>query len=338
MSSKPLVSIITPSYNQVLYLEKTIRSVLGQNYQPIEYFVVDGASTDGSLDIIQRYSEKISWWVSEPDSGQAEAINKGLSRTTGDIIGWLNSDDIYLPGAIQQAVEILSIQPQLGLVYSDAITIDADGTPLNFLEFGDWQLLDLISFRIICQPAVFFRRETLEKAGLLDPDYHYLLDHNLWIRMAREMPIQHARPEYKQVSTGNGNRYKGLWAAARHHPGAKNVAQSGAFSSEILKLLDWMRSQPDLSEIIENNSKKVFGGAYRLHARYLLDGGQPREALNSYFKAFRYDQRYTLKHLNRILFSIAALIIGEKSAGKLKRLKDTTKPLDYGFEEILDWS
>jgi glycosyltransferase involved in cell wall biosynthesis len=337
VSSKPLVSIITPSYNQAPYLEYTIRSVLGQNYQPLEYIIVDGASTDGSQEIIKRYSKKITWWVSEPDRGQADAINKGFSVANGEIIGWVNSDDIYLPGAVKQAVEILTNQPELGLVYSDAITIDAGGNPLNFLELSDWELLDLVSFRIICQPAVFFKREALKKAGPLDPNYHYLLDHNLWIRIAQEAPIRHARPNYKRTPAGDANRYKGLWAAARHHPDSKNVAQSEAFSRDILELLDWMEGQPYLSKIIEANSRKVYGGAYRLNARYLLDGGLPGEALRSYWKAFRNDPGYTLKHFNRILFALAAVLIGENTAGKLKKSKADGRFLDFGFYDEPNW-
>ena len=115
MPDLPLVSIITPSFNQARFLEATLRSVLEQDYPRIEYLVVDGASSDGSVDIIRRYADQLTWWVSEKDSGQSEAINKGLRRARGEFIGWLNSDDIYLPGAVAAAVQIFQSHPRAGL-------------------------------------------------------------------------------------------------------------------------------------------------------------------------------------------------------------------------------
>jgi glycosyltransferase involved in cell wall biosynthesis len=153
-----LVSIVTPSFNQADYLEQTIQSVLAQDYPWIEYIIIDGASTDGSVEIIERYAGRLAWWVSEPDRGQAEAINKGLQRANGEIVAWLNSDDLYLPGAVSRAVAALQANHALGLVYGDALTIDAQGRPIHSLVFGEWGLEELIRFRIICQPAVFMRR------------------------------------------------------------------------------------------------------------------------------------------------------------------------------------
>src|SRR5512139_1414374 len=123
-TSLPLVSIITPSYNQARFLETTIRSVLDQDYPNLEYLIVDGGSTDGSREIIQRYSDRLAWWVSERDQGQTDAINKGFARARGEILAWLNSDDTYLPGAIQGAVDFLQDHPGVGMVYGDANLID----------------------------------------------------------------------------------------------------------------------------------------------------------------------------------------------------------------------
>jgi len=291
----PLISIVTPSYNQAQFLEETIQSVLGQEYASIEYLLVDGGSTDGSLGIIQRYTSRLAWWVSQRDSGQAEAINKGLARAQGKYVAWLNSDDLYLPGAIGQAVAALEEHPQVGLVFGDAITVDPRGERLKRLSFGDWGLPELMRFRIICQPAVFMRRAVLERAGFLDLTYHFMLDHHLWLRVARLAPILHV----KQV-----------WAAARHHPGAKNVTQAPGFGQETLRLLAWMETQPDLAPLLTADRRRIEAGAFRLNARYLLDGEQPAPALRSYARALVRDPGYALQHWRRMLFAVASLLVG----------------------------
>ena len=292
-SNLPLVSIITPSFNQAAYLEQTIQSVLHQTGVQIEYFVIDGASTDGSLEIIQRYASQLSGWVSEPDSGQAEAINKGFTRASGKYIAWLNSDDIYLPDAISRAVSVLETNPQLGMVFGDAITIDPNGRTINQLQFDDWGLEELLSFRIICQPAVFMRRSILEQAGYLDPSYHFMLDHQLWLRMARLAPIQHIPANL---------------AAARHHPGAKNVNQAAAFGDEALRILQWIKEQPEFQVYYTARRNRITAGAYRLKARYLLDGAQPGPALRAYFQALRYHPGFTLRHWHRMLYALLSLV------------------------------
>lgn len=295
--SQPLVSIVTPSYNQANYLEQTIRSVLEQEYASIEYIVVDGASTDGSLETIQKYADRLAWWVSERDAGQAEAINKGLRRANGEIVAWLNSDDLYLPGAIAQAATALQRHPEASFVFGDAITIDPSGRQLNHLAFGDWDLNELMRFRIICQPAVFMRRALLEKAGYLDQGYHYMLDHHLWLRLARQAPPLHVGQ---------------TWAAARHHPQAKNIAQAAAFAGETARILSWMQSQPDLQACLQTDHRRIQGGAARLRARYLLDGGQPALALREYGRALLYSPRFALQHWHRMLYALLSLAGGQK--------------------------
>lgn len=317
-----LISIITPSYNQAAFLESTIRSVLAQDHGEVEYLVVDGGSTDGSVEIIRRYEHRLAWWVSERDSGQAEAINKGLARARGEVVAWLNSDDIYLPGALAGTAAAFAADPTLGLVFGDALTIDAAGQPLNTLAFGDLGLAELARFRIICQPAVFMRRAVLERAGYLDRSYHYMLDHHLWLRLARLAPIRHLPC---------------LWAAARYHTGAKNVSQAPGFGREALRVLDWLRSDPAWAEVWARDRRRIEAGAYRLNARYLLDGGQPTPALRSYGRALRRDPGFTLQHWHRITYALLSLVGGRGLAGWYYRLRPNRRPDLSALPGLAGW-
>lgn len=283
----PLLSIVTPSFNQAPYLEQTIRSVLAQDV-PVEYIIVDGGSTDGSVGIIRKYAHRLAWWVSEPDKGQADAINKGLRRATGEYAAWLNSDDLYAPGALAQAVEALQRAPELGLVYGNAVSIDREGRPLNDMVFADWGLAGLAAFNIICQPAVVMRRGALEQAGYLDDSYHYLLDHHLWLRIASLAPIRHV---------------DAVWAFARFHPAAKNVAQAAGFGGEALRILAWMVTRPPLQRAVEGQQKRVRAAAFRFNARYLLDGGQAWGAVQSYGRSFFLHPPTALQEWPRMLFA-----------------------------------
>lgn len=290
--NNPTVSIITPSFNQAAYLEQTLCSVLDQSYPHIEYLVVDGGSTDASPAIIQRYASRLAWWVSEPDHGQAEGINKGLQRASGEIIAWLNSDDLYTPGAVAQAVEMLRVNPQAGLVYSDVNAINGAGELINIMRYADWQLPDLMQFNIIGQPGVFMRRSLLEQAGYLDTDYHFLLDHHLWLRMARLAPLAYAQ----------GVR----WASARYHEQAKNVAQAAKFGQEAYRIAGWLENDAVFAELARPYQRKIWAGAHRLNAFYLLDGGQPGAALRAYARAFAFSPAAVLPDWKRILFALAS--------------------------------
>jgi hypothetical protein len=192
----PVVSIVTPSFNQGRFLGDAIDSVLDQDYPEIEYLVVDAASTDETIDLLRSYGERVRW-ISERDGGQADGIDKGIRRTNGDIVTWLNSDDRYLPGAVSSAVAALSADPTIAGVYGDAELVDPDGHLIGRYSqiepFDLGRLVNVLDY--IVQPATFFRRSAYESAGGLDRTLNYCLDYDLWIRMGRAAPLRYlARP------------------------------------------------------------------------------------------------------------------------------------------------
>ncbi len=222
MPTRPLVSIVTPSLNQAQFLEQTILSVLGQDYPHIEYLIVDGGSTDGSVEIIQRYAPRLAWWVSEADRGQTDAINKGFSHTQGEILAWLNSDDTYQPEAVSQAVDYLQSHPEAGMVYGDANLIDASGDIIG--KFPARQT----DYRRLCrgyvhipQQASFFRASLWKQVGPLDPSFYFAMDYDLWIRLARISEL-HYRPD--------------LLANFRLHGSGKSVVADNRCWPEMLRV------------------------------------------------------------------------------------------------------
>lgn len=217
-----LVSIITPSFNQAPYLEATIRSVLEQDYPQIEYIIVDGGSTDGSVEIIQRYADRLAWWVSEKDRGQTDAINKGFARARGDVLAWINSDDTYNPGALREAVEFLSAHPEAGMVYGDASYIDENGKVIGRFPAAQTDYAKLRRGYVhIPQQSSFFRAELWRKVGPLDPSFYFAMDYDLWVRLAGLAPLcYHPR----------------LWANFRLHSGAKTIAADDRCWPEMLRV------------------------------------------------------------------------------------------------------
>ena len=273
MLSQPLISIVTPSFNQAAFLEQTIRSVLEQGYPNIEYWVIDGGSTDNSVEIIKQHAPRLAGWVSEKDKGQADGINKGLANATGEIIGWLNSDDLYYPGAIAGAVEAFRLHPEASFVFSDVESIDEHGNAFNLMRYDDWKLPDLMTFHIIGQPGVFMRRAVLEQAGYLDLNYNYLLDVQLWLRMAAI-----AEPYYAPEE---------VWAAARIHSDAKNIAHAKDFGAEAFRLAKWLCEDQRFYPLSSKLFNKIWAGAHRMNAFYLVEAGQYKPALRSYAKMLR---------------------------------------------------
>ena len=218
----PLVSIVTPSFNQARYLEATIQSVLSQNYPRLEYIIVDGGSTDGSVEIIRKYESKLAWWVSEKDQGQTAAINKGFAHAKGDFFAWLNSDDIYEPNAISSVVKILQKNPEVGLVYGDANYINEDGRVIGRFPAAQTDLVRLRRGYVhIPQQAAFFRADLWRRVAPLDPSFYFAMDYDLWVRLA-------TRSQVKYVPQ--------TWADFRLHTSGKTISADDRCWPEMLRV------------------------------------------------------------------------------------------------------
>ncbi len=284
-----LVSIITPSFNQRAFIRQTMLSVLEQDYPHVEYLLVDGGSTDGSLEIIREYADRLTWWLSEPDAGQAEAINKGLARARGEIVAWLNSDDFYLQGAVGAAVRAFEAHPAAVLAYANMQAVDERNGIINLLTYEQHSLEDLMCFQIIGQPATFMRMSALRAAGGLDPAFHFLLDHQLWLRLALQGDILHVDQ---------------TWAAARYHPQAKNLASAPGFAREAFQVLDWESHYEPLRHRYQAIERRARASAYRVKSRYLLDGRKPGPALKAWLRAFEIHPPTALARLNLLVSAL----------------------------------
>ena len=242
MKEQPLVTIVTPSYNQAPYLELTIRSVLEQDYPNIEYIIMDGGSSDGSTQVIERYSDRLAYWESVKDKGQTDAINKGFSHAHGEILAWLNSDDVLYPHAVREAVNYLVSHPECGLVYGNCNFIDAQDKIIGRFNAKqtDYQKLTQ-GYVHIPQQAAFWRAYFWKQTGPLDDTIYFAMDYDLWLRLAKISEIKYL-PETDP------------WAAFRLHADAKTIAEDD-------------RCWPDMLRIHKRNGGSVFSVIY---AKYLL--------------------------------------------------------------------
>lgn len=178
------VSVVTPSWNQGRFLGRTLRSVAQQSWPVLEHVVMDAGSTDETLDVLRAAGPAVRW-ESGPDRGQAHAVNKAIAATSGDIVAWINSDDVYYPGAIERVARFLAAHPHVDVVYGDADFIDADDRVIEPYPTAAFHLPGLYGTCYLCQPATFFRRRCVDAYGTLDESLHYCMDYEYWLRIAR---------------------------------------------------------------------------------------------------------------------------------------------------------
>ena len=227
MAVTPRLSIVTPSFQQGEFIEETIQSVLRQSSTALEYWIVDGGSTDNTLSLIEKYQSSLHW-ISEPDKGQSDAINKGFKVAKGALLGWLNADDIYLSGVVSEVIQEFQKDPNLMLLYGDAYHINNSGERLDKYPSDEFDL-DQLAFRcFICQPTCFFRRELIEEAGYLNAQLRYALDLDLWIRFGQ---LQKDRPHWKFKYVPR------LWAYSRMHKANKTLSKRKESYEEISQVV-----------------------------------------------------------------------------------------------------
>jgi glycosyltransferase involved in cell wall biosynthesis len=267
--ARPLVSVVVPSYQQGRFLEQALRSVLEQEYEALEVIVVDGASTDQSVEVIRRYADRLAWWTSEADRGQAHALNKGFARAGGDVLGWLASDDVLVPGAIARVVDELERRPGLLLVYGEALFVDESGAELFPLEPRPFDVEAMVRAcaNHVVQPGSLFRRRAWELAGPLNEDGHYLFDFEFALAVGREGPVV---PIPDRL------------ALYRVHPESKSGGGSLLKARDYVRFADEFLARSGLPGAAQGR-----GSAYLAAGDYFYDAGELADARRALLRSLR---------------------------------------------------
>ncbi len=244
----PTISVVTPSFNQGDFIAETIESVLGQDYPALEYQVIDGGSTDTTREVLKYYGKRF-YWISAPDNGQSSAINQGWQNACGEILAWLNSDDIYYPGALQEVARFFLEQPEVDILYGNCDYIDKKSQRLQSYPTQPFNFMKLVRSTInyIPQPAVFLRRKVLEQIGYLDESLHFVMDFDYWLRA--------------------GITSRVIWlpvrlAGLRIHNDAKSVSRLGQFAQELIKVYQRFFAQPELPDEFRTSKTEAMTNCY----------------------------------------------------------------------------
>ncbi len=291
--SPPLISVVTPAYNQAAYLRETIESVLSQDYPHIEYQVIDDGSTDTTAEILQAYKSRIPC-ESQANQGQTATINKGWAQSHGAILTWLNSDDTFLPGAVRKAVGYLTARPDVGIVFGDTLFTRADGTPIERSRSRRgfaYQEFVLQCENPIPQPSAFIRRSVIEDVGPLDPYYFYFMDWDFWLRAG----IRHRIVYFPE-----------LLSTYRLHPKSNTVARSAKVAPELERMYLNFFKREDLPLSIRSLMKKAMANMYFTSGGYYLSGGDRAFARRMALQAFGSYPRLLInpRMLHKFLFCL----------------------------------
>lgn len=294
----PRISIVTPSFNQGPFIEETIRSVLLQDYPNLEYIVIDGGSTDSTRQILKKYDCYITW-ISELDEGQTDAINKGLKMASGEIVAYLNSDDIYEPGALMRVAELFCQWDDVAMIYGDIIHIDKRSEFLEIHKTGDVNLKQYLMAGefYLPQPSVFFRKNVIDSIGYFNKQLHLAMDYDYWLKL-----IINFKTRYVPIT----------FSRARIYPQAKSSALDYKYLDEILTIFDSLFREYNLKQY----RKDAYGFVHFVGGLTFMKRYKPREAIKQFRIAVSIDPRYLIHPY--LYWGIAEVIIGERNARKLK--------------------
>jgi glycosyltransferase involved in cell wall biosynthesis len=295
-SPRPKISIVTPSYNQGQFIEETIRSVLLQGYPDLEYIIIDGDSTDDSVEIIKKYEPWLAYWVSEPDRGQSHAINKGWRRAQGEVIAYLNSDDLLAPGALGHVAHTFMSAPEAGLVYGDCSLIDAKGGLIDNLKSRPYNRAGLLVANYILQPSAFIGRKAFRHVGEVDESFHMAMDYDYWVRVAM------AGFDMKYVPQA--------LSSARLTPNTKSASLVLSFLPDILRVLDSVYESGLVPGDVRRAKRSAYANAWRVGGVRYFNANMRRPAITAMLRSLCWKPMYHWKTSVIALLIILQSILG----------------------------